>query len=453
MSKITHDVFMSRVIENNKHVRDGDIEILGKYTRSDVPIECRCNVHNKIWNAHPRNLYDGSGCRLCGNELRAEKQILSQDSIQSRIDELNKNIVIVGEYIHTFINTSFMCEKGHIWNTKPNSILNGEGCPYCSGKRVLLGFNDLATTRPDIAQLLKDQTDGYKYTKGSHKKVTFICPDCGFERDKAIKDVCQDGFICPRCGDGVSYPNKFGRAFLCQLPISNFKCEYHPDWAKSYFYDNYFEYDNKSYILEMDGAQHYMEAFNGKQTLKDRQIIDNVKTELAISHGINIIRICCLESDCEYIRNSMLSSDLNGIFDLSNINWTLCDECAQSNLVRKACDLYTYGIRKIKDIANILNLHNTTIRRYLKKGAKFGWCDYSAQTSIKESLSSMSKSVFWIDEDDNIKIEFASISLCANEISRMFNVYIYPKAVARACQTHKPYKGFNFRFANETIQN
>ena len=90
MSKITHDVFMSRVIENNKHVRDGDIEILGKYTRSDVPIECRCNVHNKIWNAHPRNLYDGSGCRLCGNELRAEKQILSQDSIQSRIDELNK---------------------------------------------------------------------------------------------------------------------------------------------------------------------------------------------------------------------------------------------------------------------------------------------------------------------------------------------------------------------------
>jgi len=51
------------------------------------------------------------------------------------------------------------CPKGHIYDSRPASrtiIQKGrrsqQGCPYCSGKRVLLGFNDLATTHPEIAR-------------------------------------------------------------------------------------------------------------------------------------------------------------------------------------------------------------------------------------------------------------------------------------------------------------
>ena len=29
----------------------------------------------------------------------------------------------------------------------------GLGCPYCSGRKVLAGYNDLATTHPDIAAM------------------------------------------------------------------------------------------------------------------------------------------------------------------------------------------------------------------------------------------------------------------------------------------------------------
>ena len=44
------------------------------------------------------------------------------------------------------------CEKGHEWQASPNARSKGEGCPYCSNKKVLVGYNDLATTDPEIAK-------------------------------------------------------------------------------------------------------------------------------------------------------------------------------------------------------------------------------------------------------------------------------------------------------------
>lgn len=38
------------------------------------------------------------------------------------------------------------CEKGHGYQAAVGArTLNGSGCPYCAGKKVLAGFNDLAT--------------------------------------------------------------------------------------------------------------------------------------------------------------------------------------------------------------------------------------------------------------------------------------------------------------------
>ncbi|WP_431188565.1 zinc-ribbon domain-containing protein [Arthrobacter crystallopoietes] len=46
------------------------------------------------------------------------------------------------------------CAEGHVWqSTVANRALKGSGCPYCSAKAVLPGFNDLATTHPALAAL------------------------------------------------------------------------------------------------------------------------------------------------------------------------------------------------------------------------------------------------------------------------------------------------------------
>jgi len=43
------------------------------------------------------------------------------------------------------------CSRGHEWIADVNSRKKGNGCPVCAGKRVLIGYNDLASTHPQIA--------------------------------------------------------------------------------------------------------------------------------------------------------------------------------------------------------------------------------------------------------------------------------------------------------------
>ena len=43
------------------------------------------------------------------------------------------------------------CENGHSWQTTVHVRSEGSGCPYCTGRKVLPGFNDLETLYPDVA--------------------------------------------------------------------------------------------------------------------------------------------------------------------------------------------------------------------------------------------------------------------------------------------------------------
>ena len=46
------------------------------------------------------------------------------------------------------------CAKGHSWEASINNrTSNGRGCPYCAGKKVLCGFNDLGTVIFNIPSL------------------------------------------------------------------------------------------------------------------------------------------------------------------------------------------------------------------------------------------------------------------------------------------------------------
>ena len=130
-------------------------------------------------------------------------------------------------------------------------------------------------------------------------------------------------------------------------------------------------------MLEMDGGFHYKDNSLSKQSLEEIQVIDAIKTKLANEHNIHVIRVNCERSDCDYIKNNILSSELNCIFDLSHIDWVLCDQRAQKSLVKEACNLYTNETHDLNEIANRLHVAKKTVRRYLRNGKKFDWCDYN----------------------------------------------------------------------------
>lgn len=73
----------------------------------------------------------------------------------------------------------WQCDLGHQWKAQVSNRTsikdrNKRGCPYCSGQKVLVGFNDLATKFPKLA-LEAYGWDPRTLTSGSGLKVDWIC--------------------------------------------------------------------------------------------------------------------------------------------------------------------------------------------------------------------------------------------------------------------------------------
>lgn len=90
------------------------------------------------------------------------------------------------------------CPIGHIYNSQvAKRALRGQGCPFCSGHRVLPGFNDIATTHPEIAREAEGW-DPRSVSAGSNKKLNWKCPD-GHVYESVIADRTLQNARCPIC--------------------------------------------------------------------------------------------------------------------------------------------------------------------------------------------------------------------------------------------------------------
>ena len=94
----------------------------------------------------------------------------------------------------------------------------------------------------------------------------------------------------------------------------------------------------------------------------------------------------------EYIKQNILDSELNTLFDLANIDWVECDRFAQTHFVVEASKLYNNGLF-IYEIANTLKCARSTIRRWLKQAANIGLCDYDPSNIQKRHGLKVSRPV------------------------------------------------------------
>ena len=77
------------------------------------------------------------------------------------------------------------------------------------------------TTNPELAKLLADPQDGYKYMEHSGKYVDWKCPSCGnIIKHKQINMVSRQKLSCPKCSDKFPYTEKFMYSFLQELNIN-----------------------------------------------------------------------------------------------------------------------------------------------------------------------------------------------------------------------------------------
>lgn len=449
----TNEEFVREVCGKNEYVRRGEVEMLSEYVGVDTKIKCRCTIHDWIYFVAPSSLLNNIGCRKCGHKRTTQKQMKSQEQFVSEVYDLDSTTTVLGIYAGAFTPIDFMCSKGHIYQMRPVDFLHGKRCPYCASRKILIGYNDIATTRPDIAALFTDKEDGYRYMAGSKYKASFTCPLCGTIQYKHIGLVSERGFSCKNCSDHLSYPNRFGRAFFDQLSVDYYDTEWQPSWAKPYYYDVHFELNGKHFVVEWDGQFHFEEEDRFGVSLEERQERDRIKNELALSNNVYMIRVNCAESKCDYIKANIMRSELSRLFDLSNIDWKLCDEKAHKNLIKEACNLYMNNTKDYDYIAKVLHIGSSTARQYIKRGISLGWCEYDndkLKTDKKKRHGySISATVICKEKTYN----FNSMCSCIKWLKELCGVKIDHRTMSKYCKMKQPYNGVLFEFTKETIQN
>ena len=100
----------------------------------------------------------------------------------------------------------WQCKEGHEWFSSPNSRFAKSpvtGCPTCKGKQIVQGFNDLATTHPEIAAewhpvknapLLPTQI-----TKGHDSSLWWQCKEGHEWKTPTYARTGNNGTNCPMC--------------------------------------------------------------------------------------------------------------------------------------------------------------------------------------------------------------------------------------------------------------
>ena len=143
-------------------------------------------------------------------------------------------------YNKSNIKANWTCKNNHKYITKISARAEGHSCPYCSktNARVLFGFNDVYTKRPDLRKYFVNIEDAKNNTCSSLKVVEVECPNCKERYNRNIKRFTDRPFVCPKCGSDYSYGNKFMYNLLSQLKIK-FKAEKRFGWSQGKIYDFY----------------------------------------------------------------------------------------------------------------------------------------------------------------------------------------------------------------------
>ena len=232
----------------------------------------RCPFCGHEWPASIFNrAIKGTRCPVCtGRVVVAGKNDLASQRPDIAVEwnyKKNKGLLPNQVAVHAGKKVWWIDSFGHEWEARicdRTKDKNPTGCPYCAGKKVLIGFNDLASLRPDIAKDWHPSKNIFKpeeVTAFSHSKVWWIC-EFGHEYEARIQDRVAKGSRCSVCANiriipGINdlasvrtdiaiqwHPDKNGELKPTQVGSGSGKCvwwqcEHGHEWKTAIYHRTY----------------------------------------------------------------------------------------------------------------------------------------------------------------------------------------------------------------------
>lgn len=194
----------------------------------------------------------------------------------------------------------WVCPKGHHYRASiGNRVRNKSGCPYCAGKKLLQGFNDLRTLFPEVAKewdRTKNKLGPEAYPAHSGSKVWWKCPVCKTSWEATIANrTGQNKTGCPICSsDNKVSMIEAGLYFYIEREFPDAEQSVRPSWLHSRELD--IVIPSLRFAIEYDGCFFHTDITR-----------DIWKSRTCQQHGLTLLHVrepgCPeLPADCFYFQ-------------------------------------------------------------------------------------------------------------------------------------------------------
>ena len=180
---------------------------------SFLPSECKIHSNQRVWwkcnkghewEASVNNRTRGQKCPYC----IGKKIIKGENDFKSLFPKIaaewnyEKNVCKPEEFRPASNKKVWWkCNKGHEWEATINGRTGGTNCPYCSGRIVIKGENDLASTFPELLKewnYEKNKIDPSEVSYGSNTRVWWKCSK-GHEWETTVSNRTTLRRGCSEC--------------------------------------------------------------------------------------------------------------------------------------------------------------------------------------------------------------------------------------------------------------
>lgn len=256
-----------------------------------LPSDVKPKSNKKVWWQCPKNeLHEwdavissrhlGRGCPYCSGQkphITNCLAILNPPLAMEWHPTLNEDLT---PYDYTFKSKKkvwWLCPKdmSHEWAAQVSNRANGDGCPYCAGKKVN-NSNSLATLIPSLAEewhpTLNEDLSPHSVTPGSNKKVWWRCKRDHNHEWRATIDNRTKGKNCPECKKELktSFPEQALYYYIKQVfPDSLNRYIFTAKGKKEVEVDIYIP--SLNFAIEYDGVMH---DDLGRDLIKNKILLD-----------------------------------------------------------------------------------------------------------------------------------------------------------------------------------
>jgi hypothetical protein len=167
-----------------------------------------------VWSTNVHSRASGASCLICSNHqllVGVNDLATTHPELAKEADGWDPKTVIGG----TGKSLSWQCSHGHKWKARGSSRINGSNCTVCVNRKVETGFNDLATTHPELAKEA-DGWDPKTETAGTNKILSWKC-SIG-HKWKTSGNHRINGRGCPSCAKTGFDPNQNGYVYFLIQP-------------------------------------------------------------------------------------------------------------------------------------------------------------------------------------------------------------------------------------------